>query len=136
MKKRKSFEEIYMNFAHEISERSYDDTMKVGCIITSHDFRQVFSLGFNGNASGLPNKKDSDKPGESGFIHAELNSCISCNIPRYVDKVVFCTHSPCKLCAKALVNLGGVKKFYYKEKYRDDTGLRILKACGIIIKKL
>lgn len=133
---RPSWQTICMNIAHEIAKRSYDEKMKVGCVIVSSDYRQVYSWGFNGNASGLPNKRDSLESGKSGFIHAELNACISCSVHRSFPKIVFCTHLPCKDCSKALIQLG-VIEVYYKEDYPlDQTALTILPQCGIKIMRV
>jgi dCMP deaminase len=88
-------------------------------------------MGYNGNASGLPNECDSDEPGKCGCIHAEQNAVINCDIPRYVDKIVFTTHLPCKMCAKFFINLGNVKHVIYEQDYRIREGLEVLTAGGI-----
>lgn len=117
---RVSWEEIYMNFAHLIASRSYDPKLKVGCVIVSDDYRDVLSIGFNGNAPGLPNKRDSEEQGKSGFIHAELNAAIRCQMAGNTPKRVFITHQPCGACSKALIALGGVTHVYYKVPYPHD----------------
>jgi deoxycytidylate deaminase len=73
MDDRPPFEEIYMKMAVEVSRRSTcrrtnsaGELMKVGCVITTTDFRKVVALGYNGNASGLPNGCDSEEPGKCG----------------------------------------------------------------------
>lgn len=137
---RPSFLDIYMNLASSLAERSTClRGTKVGCVITSPDWRKVLSVGYNGNASGLPNRCDviGEKAiGNCGDLHAELNACLSCDSPRYVEKVVFCTHLPCVMCAKALINLGGVKQIYYKNDYRIRDSLEILKTVGVNIVQL
>jgi deoxycytidylate deaminase len=64
---RPSFHDIYMRLACLMSERSTCERtnsaghlMKVGAAIVSADFRRVFAIGYNGNASGLPNQCDSN----------------------------------------------------------------------------
>jgi len=127
--KRKSFKEIYIQLAYLMSSRSSCSRLKVGCVITSDDFRYVYAVGYNGSGSGLPNKCDhSDRQGQCGCLHAEINACINCTKDRHLSKVVFLTHSPCIQCSKALINLGGIKKIWYSEKYRDKKGLSLLKA--------
>lgn len=105
--------------------------MKVGCAIVSPDFRKVLSIGFNGNASGLPNECDSDTPGACGCIHAEANAIVNCDAPRGTEKVVFCTHLPCAACAKLLINLGNVQEVIYLNDYRIRRGLELLDIVGI-----
>jgi len=128
---RPSFEEIYMDLAISIAKRSTCKRLKVGAVITSTDFRKVLSLGYNGNASGLPNTCDTDTPGACGDIHGEENAIINCDSPRFIPKYVFVTHSPCIMCAKKLINLGNVVRVYYKEAYRDPTSIELLKSVGI-----
>lgn len=128
---RPSFETIYMKLAWAMSERSTCRRLSVGCAITSWDFRRVIAVGYNGNASKLQNDCDSDTPGACGCLHAEENACINCTASRDEPKVVFCTHLPCKMCAKRLVNLGGVVRVFYGRDYRLRDGLEILRAAGI-----
>lgn len=128
---RPSFEEIFMRMAGLVSRRSTCKRLNVGCAIVTPDFRTVLSMGYNGNASGLPNKCDSTEPGKCGCIHAEQNAVINCDAPRYVDKIVFCTNLPCKMCAKFLVNLGNVKEVVYNMDYRLKEGLDVLSYAGI-----
>lgn len=132
---RPSFEEIYMRFAWALSERSTCKRLHVGCAITSYDFRYVFAVGYNGNATGLVNDCDSAIPGACGCLHAEENACINCTTPRNEGKVVFCTHLPCKMCAKRLVNLGGVVRVLYDKDYRLHGGLDVLTAAGVNVQQ-
>lgn len=138
MSTRPSFESIYMRLATLMAERSTckrtnsaGDLMQVGCVITSLDFRRVLAVGYNGNASGLPNHCDSETPGACGCLHAEENAIINCDVPRETAKIVFCTHLPCVMCAKRLINLGGVRLVYYLNDYRIRTSLELFEMVGI-----
>jgi len=134
---RPSFEEVYMVLADTMSKRSTCYRRSVGCAIVSDDFRRVLSVGYNGNASGLPNKCDHPEiSGNCGCIHAEENACISCQEPRSTNKIVFVTVFPCKKCAKLLVQLGGVLKVCYREEYHDDIAMYIFKKSGIKVLKM
>jgi dCMP deaminase len=131
---RPSFQDIYMRLALMMAERSTCARLNVGCIITSPDFRYVYGTGYNGSTSGGPN--DCDLHGEAavgacGCLHAEVNAVINCCTPRSSPKIVFCSHLPCKMCAKALVNLGGVQKVFYNMDYRNREGLLWLTQAGI-----
>ena len=53
--KRPTFDEVYMAFARSIALRSTCLRKQVGTVITSVDHRRVLAIGYNGNASGLPN---------------------------------------------------------------------------------
>ena len=135
-RKRVSFEEIHMRMAGLLIGRSTCARLQVGCVIASGDYRKILSMGYNGNATGLPNKCDSEEPGKCGCLHAEENAVINCDSSRHWSKIVFVTHLPCKMCAKRLVNLGGVVKLYYCYDYRLREGLDILKKAGIPYEQL
>jgi len=131
---RPAFHVIFMNFATELARRSTCRRLQVGCVIASEDYRRVYAVGYNGNASGDAN--DCDRHGEAavgncGCLHAEENAVINCTVERFFRKVVFCTHLPCVMCAKRLINLGGVLRIYYGEAYRSTDSIPILEKAGI-----
>jgi dCMP deaminase len=100
-------------------------------VIASSDYRRILAVGYNGNATGLPNTCDRDEPGNCGCLHSEENAVINCTEPRETRKIVLVTHLPCVLCAKRLLNLGGVEKVFYAREYRDAASLEILRGAGI-----
>lgn len=126
-----SFDEIYLNFARQLSQRSTCERLQVGCVITSIDYTQVYGIGYNGNAHGLDNNCDSIEPGNCGCLHAEQNACIHCTQQRETPKIVYCTHNPCVMCAKSIINLGGVKEVHYLNKYRNTDSLDLLSQSKI-----
>lgn len=130
--RRPPFEEIFMDLAKSVSQRSTCARLNVGTAITSVDFRKVLAIGYNGNASGLHNGCDREGSGVCGCLHSENNAIINCDCPRSTEKIVFVTHVPCQMCAKALINLGNVKKVYYANLYRDLTSLTFFDQVGIL----
>jgi dCMP deaminase len=131
-KERPEFRSVYMQLAMIFSLRSTCSRRKVGTVIVSEDYRRVLSVGYNGNASGLPNCCDEpEKSGGCGCLHAEENAAISCSEPRITSKVVFTTTYPCKMCAKRLVQLGGVTKVYYTEDYHNSEAEKVFEVVGI-----
>lgn len=131
---RPSFEDIYMQMAWLLARRSTCLRLQVGAVIASHDYRKVLSVGYNGNASGLPNQCDRTGDaavGNCGCLHAEENAAISCDVPRSTRKIVFCTHLPCPLCAKRLINLGGVERVFFLEDYRRPESKEMLASASI-----
>lgn len=133
---RPSFPSIYLKLAETLAARSTCKRLQVGTVITSTDFRKVLAVGYNGNATGLPNCCDRDEPGNCGCLHSEENAVINCDAPRFIEKVVFVTHLPCVQCAKRLINLGNVKKVYYGQDYRIRDSLELLKSVGIEVEQL
>lgn len=132
---RPSFEQIYMQLALTLAERSTCHRLNVGTVITSTDYRKVLAIGYNGNAAGLPNQCDRHEPGNCGCLHSEENAVINCDSPRFVEKYVFVTHLPCVACAKRLINLGGVKKIFFRNEYRCNESVKLLQSVNIEIVK-
>ena len=128
---RPSFERVYMDFAESISRRATCKRLQVGTVITTTDFRKVLAVGYNGNASGLPDTCDRDEPGNCGCLHSEENAVINCDSPRTILKYAFVTHLPCVACAKRLINLGNVKKIFFGREYRVLDSIKILEFSGI-----
>lgn len=127
---RPSWDQIWIHFAETISLRSYDANTRVGAVIVTEDNTQVLSMGYNGNYSGGPNRRDSETPGHSGFIHAEINALIKLDFNNPKKKKLYLTTSPCKSCAKAIIN-AGISEVVYKEEYRLTEGIELLKSVGI-----
>ena len=130
---RPSWDQIWIKFAHDIAERSPDIKHKVGAVIVNEDNTQVLSIGYNGDHKGGPNKRESMEVGGSGFIHAEINALIKCDYNYPKKKKMYLTLSPCKLCAKAIVN-AGIDEVIYLEEYKESNGIDILKEAGIPVK--
>ncbi len=132
---RPKWDDVWMRTAHIISERSYDPRYQVGAIVVTEDNTQVLAVGYNGNYSGGPNEVESTVPGESGMIHAEINALLKMdyNNPKY--KKLYVTLSPCRQCAKAMVN-SGIDEVIYSEEYRDTSSIEILLDAGIKVRKL
>jgi dCMP deaminase len=133
---RPSFPEIYMELAFILAARSTCLRLRVGTVITSTDFRKVLAIGYNGNATGLPNRCDRDEVGNCGCLHSEENAVINCDSPRVTDKIAFVTHFPCVACCKRLINLGNVRKVYYALEYRSMQAADLFATTGIEIEHL
>ena len=137
---RPTWNKVWMDFAKIISERSYDPRHKVGAIVVTQDNTQVLAVGYNGNYSGGPNEVESDLPGQSGMLHAEINSLLEINALLKLDynnpkkKTMYVTLSPCRMCAKAIIN-SGIDEVIYNEEYRDTSGLEILSSGGVSVFK-
>jgi len=121
---------VWIDFATIISKRSYDPHFQVGCCIVTEDNCQVLAVGYNGNHKGGPNIRESEEPGCSGFIHAEINALIKLDYNNPKNKKMYLTLSPCRSCAKAIIN-GGIKKVFYKSPYRDLSGVELLLQNGV-----
>jgi dCMP deaminase len=120
--------EAFANITSALASLSTSTKLKVGCIIFAKDFSKIASIGYNGAYRNAPiyeetgSEEESLLPGESGFIHAEINAIAKFREHTTQDFVVLVTHSPCKHCTKVLVN-AGFKHIYWIEEYRDTAHL-------------
>jgi len=130
-----TWNEIWMNLAKNIATRSSDPRLKVGAVIVTSDNESVLSLGYNGDEKGGTNKPDSNEPGKSGFIHAEVNAICKMNYTDPKPRKIYLTDSPCAVCARLIVN-ANIEKVIYHNEYRDRTGLDILRDRGIMVERM
>ncbi len=65
-------------------------------------------------------------------LHAESNAIakVSRSTESSDNATMFCTHAPCIECAK-LIFQSGINTLYYREQYRDDSGVNFLNQGGV-----
>lgn len=65
-------------------------------------------------------------------LHAESNAIakVSRSTMSSEGATLFCTHAPCIECAK-LIYQAGINNVYFREQYRDDSGLKFLAQGGV-----
>ena len=121
--------EVYMRMAEELAKRSTCARLQVGTVITDAWLENVVAIGYNGNVRGFPNRCDTTIPGKCGCIHSEMNALVKA--PGGLrDKVAFITASPCVMCAKLMVQ-ANISFVFYREAYRDSSGLAVLDQAGV-----
>ena len=47
---------------------------------------------------------------------------------------LYCTHQPCSICAKIIVN-SGIKRIVYREGYPDEFAMKILSEADILVER-
>ena len=69
-------------------------------------------------------------------IHAEQNAIIqAAKLGVSIDgATLYCTHQPCVMCAKMIVN-SGIVRVVYQEGYPDEFSLEILKEGGVLLER-
>jgi dCMP deaminase len=129
--------EVYADILKKISTLSTSSRLKVACILLKKDFTKIASFGYNGNYYNAPineetgTEEESLEPGKDGFIHAEQNALAKFRENDPENYIVLITHSPCKNCAKLLVN-SGFKSIYWLDDYRETTHLdMIFNRCSV-----
>jgi dCMP deaminase len=70
-------------------------------------------------------------------LHAESNaiSKLARSSESGLDADLFVTHSPCLDCAK-LIYQSGIRRVYYANAYRDDSGISFLKNSGVEVEQI
>jgi dCMP deaminase len=65
-------------------------------------------------------------------LHSEMNALmkVAQSTESSTGAVMFCTHSPCMDCAKAIYQ-SGIDTVYYKEEYKSSDGINFLKKTGV-----
>ncbi len=122
--------QMFMQMAHVVKSRSTCSRAQVGCVIMDIDGTSILSMGYNGNAKGLPNTCDSSEPGKCGCIHAEINALLKCPYHGVGNLALATTTSPCLSCAKLILN-SKVTVVYVDVHYRSTEGVRLLINSGI-----
>ena len=134
---RLSWDEYFIKIAALVSERSNCLRHHVGAIIVKD--KRILTTGYNGAPS---NTKDCLELGclrnqlniPSGerheicrAIHGEQNAIIQAakNGENVQGGTIYCTHSPCIICTKMLIN-AGIKRFVTYGNYPDIGGVQDL----------
>jgi dCMP deaminase len=65
-------------------------------------------------------------------LHAETNALmkVAKSTESSDNAVLFCTHAPCMECSK-LIFQAGIKTVFYRDQYRDNSGVQFLKQGGV-----
>lgn len=120
---------------------------KVGAVIVRDN--RVMATGYNGAPAGIRTCIDRGEclresmNIESGThaelcyaAHAEQNALIQA--ARYGISIegstLYCTHQPCVICAKMIIN-AGIRRVVYKEGYPDEFSLQLFAEAGTDIEK-
>jgi dCMP deaminase len=135
----------HMEVAEVYAKLSSATRLKVGCVIVKND--TIIGIGYNGMPSGWDNVCEDEEYEEDGFhitsktkkevIHAEINaiSKVARSTNSSNGAYMFITHAPCMECSKALYQ-SGIKKIFYKNEYRDLSGIEFLKTCAVEVEKV
>lgn len=137
-----SIDEYFLKIAAVVAERSTCRRRKVGAVAVRD--KQILSTGYNGAPAKTKdclelgclrdeNNIPSGKMHEiCRAIHAEQNSIIQGCLHgvSLEGATVYCTHTPCILCAKMLIN-AKIKRYVSFKEYSEDAFVDLFKEAGI-----
>ncbi len=141
---RPSWLTYFMDITILVSRRSTCMRRAVGAVIVKD--KRILSTGYNGAPSGITHCRETGCLREqlkvpSGErhelcrgIHAEQNAIIQAAYHGVSirNATLFCTHMPCSICAKMIIN-AGITRIYYLSGYADDMSLAMFAEGGVTI---
>lgn len=140
---RPHWDDYFIKIAMLVSERSTCLRHHVGAVVVRD--KQILTTGYNGAVKGAEdclskgclrnelNIQSGTRHEICRAVHAEQNAiaqaanqgiCIQ-------NATLYCTHSPCIICAKLIVN-SGIKRVCAYNIYSDDSYLELFKESHII----
>ena len=145
--KRPEWDEYFVKMSYLVAERSTCLRHHVGAVIVRD--KRILTTGYNGAPGGV---KDCLELGclrnELGIpsgerheicraIHAEQNAIIQAGLHgiNIANSIIYCTHSPCILCAKMIVN-AQIIKFVACGQYADKNFEPLFKEAGVEYKRI
>jgi dCMP deaminase len=139
---RPSWDGYFITIANMVRTRSTCLRRQVGAIIVKD--KRILTTGYNGAPRGMKHcseigciREAADVPAGERHelcrgIHAEQNAIVQAAAfgVSIQGATLYCTHFPCVLCAKMLIN-AGVERLVIEEAYPDRLSRQMLREAGI-----
>ena len=139
---RPEIDEYFLKIASVVAERSTCRRHHVGAVAVRD--KHILTTGYNGAASGLKDclelgclRDEQNIPSGTRHevcrgIHAEQNVIIQAGLHgiSLEGSAIYCTHTPCILCAKMLVN-AKIGRYVSFGEYSDSRFLELFREAGI-----
>lgn len=139
---RPDIDEYFLKIASVVAERATCQRHHIGAVAVRD--KHILTTGYNGAPSGLHDclelgclRNELKIPSGTRHeicrgIHAEQNVIIQASLHgvSILGATIYCTHTPCILCAKMLVN-AKIERFVSFGKYADNEFLALFKEAGI-----
>ena len=143
---RPSWDQYFMTLANEVATRTTCMRRAVGAIIVKD--RRILATGYNGVPTGLRHcsetgclRQELGVPSGQRHeicrgLHAEQNAIIqAAKLGVSIEgATLYCTHQPCVICAKMIVN-AGIRRVVYQEGYPDEFSRQMLQEGGVSLEK-
>jgi dCMP deaminase len=139
---RPDIDEYFLKIASVVAERATCRRHHVGAVGVRD--KHILATGYNGAPAGIHDclelgclRDELQIPSGTRHeicrgIHAEQNVIIQASLHgvSLQGATIYCTHTPCILCAKMLVN-SRITRFVSIGKYADDEFIQLFKEAGI-----
>jgi len=144
MDNRPTLDEYFMEIAKVIAKRSTCLRNNVGAVIVRD--KRILSTGYNGAPRDMEhcleigcirdqqNIASGTRHELCRAVHAEQNAIIQSALHgvSVEGATLYCTHQPCILCAKMIIN-SKIKRVVYSNNYPDDEAINFFKKAGVKI---
>ena len=144
---RPNIDNYFMKMSLIVSERATCRRHSVGAVIVKDKI--VISTGYNGAARGAKDClelgclrdelgiRSGEKHEICRAIHAEQNAIIQGSVHGLgmSGATMYCTHTPCNICAKMIAN-AGIKEIVVFKEYSDDSFKKLFKELNIKVRFL
>jgi len=139
---RPDIDAYFLKIAAVVAERSTCLRHHVGAVTVRS--KQILSTGYNGAPAGLPSclslgclRNELGIPSGTRHetcraVHAEQNAIIQAALHgvSLEGATIYCTHTPCILCAKMLTN-AKIERYVSFGKYNDEAFIPLFEMAGI-----
>jgi dCMP deaminase len=147
--------QAHLDVAARYSQLSRARRLKVGAVVVKDD--RIISIGYNGTPPGWDNNCEYEVPlpqqeispgivdavyrcelkTKAEVLHAEENAIgkLARSHESGAGAAMFITHAPCAQCAK-LILVSGIKSVFYRDTYRDDSGVKFLEKGGVEVQQI
>jgi dCMP deaminase len=125
----------------------FQQNRHVGAIVVKD--KRILTTGYNGAPSGIITcvergecirRKENIPSGTRQeycyAVHAEQNAIIQAArlVVSLNGATMYCTHQPCVICARMIIN-SGIAKLIYKDGYPDEFAMRLFCEAGLTVLK-
>jgi dCMP deaminase len=144
---RPSWNDYFMGIADLVAGRATCIRRKVGAVLVKD--RRILCSGYNGAPAGLPHCKETGclrrqlnvpsgvKHELCRGVHAEQNVIIQAAYHgvAVAGATLYCTHQPCSICAKMLIN-AGIQEIYFRDGYDDPLAMDMFDRAEVTLTRI
>lgn len=144
---RPSWDEYFFQIARQVATRSTCLRRQVGAVLVND--KRILSTGYNGAPRNISHCIDvgclreqlgvpsGERHELCRALHAEQNAIVQAALHgvKIEGATLYCTHQPCSLCAKMLIN-SGIAAVYYDEGYPDELAESFFAEAGIKLHRM
>lgn len=144
---RPSWDEYFFEISKEVATRSTCMRRQVGAVLVKE--KRILSTGYNGAPRGISHCIDvgclreelgvpsGERHELCRALHAEQNAIIQAALHgvKIEGATLYCTHQPCSLCAKMIIN-AGIIEVYFNEGYPDELASGFFSEAGVRLHRM